>query len=272
MLRHTAGAPDVLIRGWSAVDAQPARPEFHNSKAKLVQESLLMFGFRSSARGITVVLLAVFFASGVGAARAQSTRRSRRESNANRKARIERTVQETYSHRYEVAGGGGFMRFRSGEFQQKNSQVTFWMNGTYFLNPRLGIIGEIRGAYGNAKIGNLTENSLPFKPQISEYPFMGGATYRVYAKEKMAVSVFAEGGAALGKFAGDSKGLTEAQIGVWNSGTRPAFSVGASFDYNFYPDLAVRITPTYLGTNFGGTLQNSLGVNAGIVYRFGHIR
>jgi len=31
----------------------------------------------------------------------------------------------------------------------------------------------------------------------------------------------------------------------------------------------VRFTPTYVGTTFGGKVQNNLGFNAGVVYRFG---
>ena len=146
-----------------------------------------MFGFRLNVKCVSGVLLAILVASGASAVEAQSTRRTRRESNANRKARIARTIEATYSHRYEVAGGGGYLRFRSGEYLQKNNEVTFFMTGTYFLNPKLGIIADVRGMYGNAKIGNSTPNFLPFKPQISEYPFMGGVAYRLYAKEKVAV-------------------------------------------------------------------------------------
>jgi hypothetical protein len=242
-----------------------------------------MFGFKLSVKWAAGVLLAAVAASGASAVEAQSTHRTRRESNANRKARIARTVEATYSHRYEVAGGGGYMRFRSGEYLRKNDEVTFWMTGTYFLNRKLGIVGDVRGAYGNAKVGNTTPNFLPFNPQISEYPFLGGVAYRVYAQEKTAITITAEGGAALGKFDGGSKGLPSSAIGVWQSATRPAFSVGANFDYNFYPNLAMRVTPTYLGTFYHldpldpsplphGTMQNSLGVNIGLVYRFGHIK
>src|SRR5580700_353941 len=144
-----------------------------------------MFGFRLSVKQVAGVLLAASMASGAVAVQGQTTRRTRRESSANRKARIERTIAETYGHRYEVAGGGGFLRFKPGSTLQKNSEVTFFMSGTYFLKPKLGIIGEIRGLYGNAKIGDPTTPDLPFlnfKPQISEYPFMGGVAYRVYAK------------------------------------------------------------------------------------------
>jgi hypothetical protein len=248
-----------------------------------------MFGFRLSVKCAAGVLLAAFIASGAVAVQAQTTHRTRRESSANRKARIARTIAETYGHRYEVAGGGGYLRFQSGA-PQRNNEVTFFMTGTYFLNPKLGIVGEVRGQYGNARIGNTACTVvgcqpvfLGFNPQISEYPFLGGVAYRFYAKEKFAASVTAEGGAALGKFDGGAKGLPSAVLGVWQSATKPAFSLGANFDYNFYPNLAFRVSPTYLGTfyrrdpadvNHGpdGTIQNNWGVNIGIVYRFGKIK
>jgi hypothetical protein len=244
-----------------------------------------MFGFRSSVKRVAGVLLAGLMASGAVAVQAQVTHRTRRESSANRKARIARTIAETYSHRYEVAGGGGYMRFKPGSSLQKNNEVTFWMSGTYFLNPKLGIIGEVRGAYGNAKIGNNIggDVTLPFNPQISEYPFLGGVAYRVYAKEKIAVTVTGEGGAVLGKFDGDAKGFQSKDIGVWQDATKPAFALGANFDYNLYPNIAFRVSPTYVATFFRldpldtthgpqSTIQNNFGVNVGIVYRFGKIK
>jgi hypothetical protein len=240
-----------------------------------------MFGFRLSVKCAAAVLLAGFMASGVSAVEAQSTHRTRRESNANRKARIARTMEDTYTHRWEVGGGGGYLRFRSGEYLQKNNEVTFWSTGTYFLNPKLGIVGDVRGAYGNAKVGNTIFNIS--NPQISQYTFMGGPSYRFYTREKTAISAFAVGGAALGKFDSGAKGLSSADIHVWESGYRPVFSVGANFDYNLYPNFAIRVTPTYLGTFFRlseddtsagshGTIQNNLGVNVGLIYRFGRIK
>ena len=223
------------------------------------------------AKKIKLIAAGILLAALAGMAapvQAQTTRR--RESSANRRARIQRTIEDTYSHRWEVAGGGGYLRWRSGPYLQKNNEVTFFTTGTYFLNPRLGIIGDVRGAYGNAKIGNTIYN-LP-NPQISEYTFLGGPTYRVYAKQKEAISVYAEGGLALGKFGGGSKGIPDVNLGLWpSSNARAAFSVGANVDYNFFPNLAARVSPTYLGTTFGGTLQNNFGVNVGVVYRFGRI-
>jgi hypothetical protein len=217
---------------------------------------------------IAAGLMIVAMAAVTGPAQAQTPRR--RETSATRKARVEREIEDTYSHRWEIGGGGGYLRWRSGENLQKNDEVTFWMNGTYFLNQKLGITGDVRGAYGNAKIGNTVFN-LP-NPQISEYAFLAGPTYRVYAKQKATVSVYAQGGTALGKFGGGSKGIPDVDLGLWPSAdARAAFSVGANLDYNLYPNLALRISPDYLGTTFGGTIQNSVGVNVGIVYRFGRI-
>ncbi len=242
-----------------------------------------MFGFRMSVRYVTGMLLATVVASGVSA-EAQTTRRTRRESNANRQARIAREIEATYNHRFEVAGGGGYLRFQSGETLQKNNDVTFFMTTTYFLNEKLGIIGDIRGLYGNAKIQNQFGSGtfLGYNPKISAYPFMGGVAYRLYAKEKLALSVTGEGGVALGKFDGDSKGFPSSELGVWQSQTKPAFSVGTNLDYNFYPNLAFRVEPTYVGTFFrsspndfrtpgAGSIQNNWGINFGVVYRFGKI-
>jgi hypothetical protein len=205
---------------------------------------------------------------------AQSTRRPRRESTANRKARIQRTIDETYGHRWETGGGGGYLRFRTGQYQQQTNEITFWASTLYALNPKLGVIGEVRGAYGNAKVGNIlpSGNVLPYNPQVSEYSFMAGPSYRFVRKEKFSVSGFAEGGGGIGKFAGDAKGLSAQDIGVWTGNYGASFSVGANLDYNLYPNLAFRVTPNYLGTTYGGTLQNSKGLNLGLVYRFGQIK
>jgi hypothetical protein len=85
--------------------------------------------------------------------------------------------------------------------------------------------------------------------------------------------VQALGGTAWGIFSGGAKGLTGTQLGLWQDGFRPAFSVGVSADYNFFPNLAFRVTPTYVATMFtspyGGNVQSNLGVNAGVIYRFG---
>lgn len=224
-----------------------------------------------------VVLLLTFLPS---AAQAQARRpaRSRRETNANRKARIDREIAETYTHRWEISAGGGYLRFRSGEFLQKNNEVTFYGSTSYFLNPKLGILADAHGAYGNAKIGN-NDFNLP-NPQISQYTFTAGPEYRFYAKQKSAATAFVTGGIGYGKFDSGSKTIPPQLLGIWSTPWRAAFTAGVNFDYNFYPNLAFRITPTYIGTTFDGstyngvqtvhgTIQNNFGVNVGIVYRLG---
>ena len=112
------------------------------------------------------VVAAVFFTA---SAAAQSTvPGGRHETNASREARIQRTITDTYTHRWEVFGGGGFMRFRSGEYTQKNNEVTWNTQADYFLNQKLSIVADARGMFGNGKpLRNqyITENP---NPQINE--------------------------------------------------------------------------------------------------------
>jgi hypothetical protein len=260
-----------------AADGQLRRANLaSNELKKWRRPQELSLIFRSPSRFVrriqllpAVLLVAALLAS---SALAQNTRSTGHETNANRKARIARQIAETYTHRWEVAGGGGYLRFRSGQFTQKNSEIAFWLNTTYYFNQKLGLTGELRGAYGNAKPlqGQNNYLNLVGHPQISEYPFLAGPTYRVLLHQKIALSVFALGGTAIGKFDGDSKGVPAATLGFWPStSARPAFSLGGSLDLNLYPNLAFRITPSYTATTFGGSLQNNAGFEMGLVYRFG---
>ncbi len=191
----------------------------------------------------------------------------RRETNASRQARIARAIQDTYSHKYEVYGGGGFLRFRSGEQLKKNNEVSWAASGNYYFNPKWAVIGSAQGSFGNAK--PITNNIYGvYNPQINEYMFMGGGSYRFYAKEKLALSAQGQAGLGWGIFSGGSKGIPSVDLGIWPDGFKPAFSAGVNLDYNFYPNLAFRVTPMWMGTTFGGDLQNNIGVNAGFVYRF----
>ena len=226
-----------------------------------------MSGMERKMKCVAAAAVAFALFAGVGQSGAQTGRRTKRESSANRKARIERLTEETYTKRWEVFGGGGYLRFRSGQYLQKNNEVTWATSATYFLNKKLGITGDIRGAFGNAKVGNNIYGV--YNPLITEYTFMGGPTYRFYEKQKQAASVNVLGGYSLGNFDGGSKSIPAPLLGMWPTSNKPVFSVGVSYDYNFYPNLAFRVTPTYVGTTFGSTLQNNLGINAGLVFRFG---
>ena len=231
----------------------------------------------SDVRKSAVRLLSLGAAAGLLAgalcASSQTTYHPRRETNSSRQARIARTIQDTYSHRWEVFGGGGYLRFRSGEYTQKNNEISWATSANYYLDSKLAIVGDARGSFGYGHATRFNGFSQIPNPQINEYTFMGGASYRFYATQKVAISAQALGGVGWGIFSGGSKGISSVELGLWQDGTRPAFSFGVSGDYNFYPNLAFRVTPTYVGTTFtgpsGGGVQNNLGLNAGIIYRFG---
>jgi hypothetical protein len=110
-------------------------------------------------------------------------------------------------------------------------------------------------------------------PQINQYAFTGGASYRFYSTLHYALSAQALGGVGIENSSGASKGLTYVQTGFWQDGARPAFILNLAADINVFPNLAFRVLPTYVGTTFtspsGGSLQNNLGINFGVVYRFG---
>ena len=228
-----------------------------------------MSRFTSRAALLTLLSLTTLLAASAAPLSAQIIRRSRRDTNSNRRARIQRQIEETYSHRWEAAGGGGYLRFRSGDTLRKNNEVTFFGTATRFFDRKLGATVDAHGAYGNAQIGNNIFD-LP-NPQISEYTFTAGPTYRFYAAQRTAASAFVTGGAVYGKFDQGSKTIPPTLLGIWPAGWEAAFTAGVNLDVNFYPNLAARFTPTYIGTTFGGGVQNNLGFNIGLVYRFGHL-
>ncbi|HLI75452.1 MAG TPA: hypothetical protein VKV02_00805 [Acidobacteriaceae bacterium] len=222
------------------------------------------------AGGLT---LGVLLTSGVTAQgqRSGKQKRPRRETNASRQARIQRTIEATYAHPWEVFGGGGYLRWRSGAATQKNNEVSWAAGANYFLSHKLAIVGDAQGSFGHAKPLKFNPDAAPIaNPQINEYFFTGGANYRFYEKEKVALSVQGTGGIAWGIFSsGSPQSYYGPAIGLWQDGIRPAFTVSVNADYNVYPNLAVRFSPTYVGSTFGGQVQNNLGFNAGVLYRFG---
>ena len=223
---------------------------------------------------LSATLATVAAAALIAASAAAQTPTTRHETNASREARIRRTITDTYTHRWEVFGGGGYIRFRSGEFTQKNNEVTWNTQANYFLTPKFSIVGDARGLFGNGKpLRDTGFNTQAINPQINEYTFAGGVGYRFYAVERFALGVQGLGGVGLGDFSGGSKGLTFVQTGFWQDSAKPAFLFNFVADVNLFPNLAFRFAPTYVGTTFtspsGGSIQNSVGFNAGIVYRFG---
>jgi hypothetical protein len=187
---------------------------------------------------------------------------------ARREQRIQHTIEDTYSHKYEIYGGGGYTRFRPGSNLQHMNESA-WNGGfTDYILPRLGITGDLRGYYGTAFTGINPYNI--FKPSITQYTFMAGPQYRITRGEKWAISGQVLVGAAKGIFNANSAQLPGTFVGLWPSGVDFSVSAGVPIDYNLGPGLAVRLTPNYWLTTFGSTTQlKNLGFTLGLVVRFG---
>jgi len=199
--------------------------------------------------------------------RARVLREAQDRINARRQARIQQTIRETYGNKYEAAFGGGYLRFKPGEMKQKINEADWNIGFTDYIRPRLGLTADVRGYYGAAYIGNNPYGI--FQPSISQYSFLFGPQYRLYMKPKWAVSVQALAGIGHGNFDTGTGGLPASYIGLYSNGAAFSFNLSAPLDYNLSPGLAIRVTPLYLFTNYGGSVQNNLGFNAGVVYRWG---
>ena len=199
--------------------------------------------------------------------RARVLRDAQARINARREARIQQTIRETYNSKFELYFGGGYLRFKPGDDKQKINEADWNVGVTDYIRPRLGLTADFRGYYGEAYVGNNVYSV--FQPSVSQYSILFGPQYRLYEKPKWAASVQALAGIGHGNFDTGTGGLPGSLIGLYDNGTVFSFSLGAPFDYNLSPGLALRVTPLYLFTNYGSSVQNNLGFNAGVVYRWG---
>ncbi|AXC11133.1 hypothetical protein ACPOL_1791 [Acidisarcina polymorpha] len=199
--------------------------------------------------------------------RARIIRDAQARINARRQARIQQIIRETYGAKFEGYFGGGYLRFHPGDTKQHINEADWNIGITDYLRPRLGVTADFRGYYGTAYIGN--NPYAVFEPGISQYSILFGPQYRVYERPKWAATIQALAGFGHGNFDTGTGGLPASLIGLYNDGTVFSFSVGAPLDYNLSPSLALRLTPLYLFTNYGSSVQNNLGFNAGVVYRWG---
>jgi hypothetical protein len=187
---------------------------------------------------------------------------------ARREQRKQRVVQDTYSHKFEVYGGGGYTRFRPGSSLQHINEAAWNAGVTDYQWGRLGITADLRGYYGTAFIPPNPFNI--FKPSLSEYSFMAGPQYRVVRREHWAISGQVLVGGSKGNFNANGAELPGTLVGLWSNGTNFSAAAALPIDYNLAPGLAFRIQPGYWLTSFSNTLQvKNLGFNTGLVFRFG---
>jgi hypothetical protein len=203
--------------------------------------------------------------------RAEVLRQAQERVNARRKVRIRQIIADTYSHKYELDSGAGYLRFRPGDSLQHNSEVNWQVDLTDYLRGDLGVTVEGRGYYGTAYTGTHVASGLnqAYNPSISQYAIMAGPRYRFYKGLHWGWTGQVEAGVGHGNFGTGTNGLPPQLVGLYTNSTVLNVTAGASVDYNLGPGLAFRLTPNYLITNYGSTFQYNAGWNLGVVYRFG---
>lgn len=192
-----------------------------------------------------------------------------------------------YENKYEVYGGLGFSHFKSGPSLAAGANLGgFDVQGTWWLTGRLGATANLRGYYGTQGVDpNPYGVSGPF---VFEHLFLGGATYRLIAREHAALSAHGMVGGGYGVFShalGTAPvtgiALQPRDVGMYNDGLGLATTVGGSLDLNRSPRLALHISPDWIMTRYGGygtpsgipsqsitRSQNEFGISVGILYRF----
>ena len=195
---------------------------------------------------------------------------------ARREARRVAAINDVYSHLYEVYVGAGYLRFHPGDGVppgkglQRLNEYSWDVGVTRYYSKQLGVTVDGRGIYGSAYTPlTRASNGAITKPAISEYTAMIGPTYRFMMKPKYSVSGRVMAGGAFGKFSGDLGSFTTSEFGLYPNGSSVAFSASVPVEYNVSPGLGIRVAPEYLLTNFGSTIQNSLGFTGGVVVRWG---
>jgi hypothetical protein len=203
--------------------------------------------------------------------RSEVLREAQERVNARRKVRIKQIIADTYSHKYELDFGGGYLRFRPGSALQHNSESSWNLDLTDYLRGDLGVTIEGRGYYGTAYTGTHVGNGIAqaYEPSISQYSVMAGPRYRFFKGQHWGWTGQVEAGVGHGNFGTGTNGLPPQYVGLYQDATVLNVTAGASVDYNLGPGLAFRLTPNYLITNYGSTFQYNAGWTLGMVYRFG---
>lgn len=176
-------------------------------------------------------------------------------------------IHDTYDHLYESYLNLGYLRFKPGPDLQRLTYYAWDTGLTRYYNERLGVNFDARGYYGMAYVGLNYTNDTRYR--VSQYDLMIGPTYRFYLQPKYSISGRVMGGWALGDFSGDTNGFPPTSLGLYPDGNTFSASAAIIGDYNFTPNMSLRLAPEYFFTGFGSSNQSSRGFTIGIAYRFG---
>ena len=199
--------------------------------------------------------------------RARILRQAQARVQARRRMRQQQIINDTYTHKYEVYTGGGYLRFRPGPSLQHMNESAWNVGVTEWIRPKLGVTADFRGYYGDANTLNFEYRV--YRPSISQYTFMAGPQYRFYQSQRWGWNAQVLAGVGHANFGTGTGGFPATDVGLYPDGNVFNVSVGAAVDYNLSPGLAVRLMPNYLLTDYGSTLQHNLGFTSSIVYRWG---
>ena len=179
-------------------------------------------------------------------------------------------MNDVYSHRYELFGNIGYLRFQPGPSLQRLTFYGWDAGATRYFNQRLGVTLDGRGYYGIAYVGlNPYSQGAFTRPKVSEYDAMAGPTYRFYMQPRYSISGRVMAGYAYGNFSGDTNGVAPTLLGIYPDSSTFAANASIIGELNFSPSIGFRLAPEYFATGFGSNFQNSVGFTGGIVYRFG---
>lgn len=176
-----------------------------------------------------------------------------------------------YDNRWEVYGGFAYAHFKAGPNLVQGANLGgFDAQATRWFTPRWGATGNVRGYYGTSGVvPNIYNIEGPF---VSEHLFVAGPQLRGPHNAHGAFNLHLLAGGARGSF---QRGLNDngvslppGQFGFFNDSTVFASVAGGTIDLNRSPRLALRISPDYLLTRFGGQTQSNFAISVGLLYRF----
>lgn len=179
-----------------------------------------------------------------------------------------------YDNKYDVYGGFASYHANAGPQLLGGANLGgFDLQGTRWFSTRLGITANARGYYGTIGV---SPNPYGIKgPFIMEHMGLGGVSYRAKMGKPATLVFHALAGVdygdfthALGNLPPPASGpVPPAAVGLFNNQASFAMALGGSLDLNRSPQLAFRISPDYVFTNFGGIQQNEFAISVGIIYR-----
>ncbi len=199
--------------------------------------------------------------------RAQVLRQAQERVKARRKLRDQQTIQDTYTHKFEGYFGGNYLRFRPGDNLQHINEAGWHVGITDYAFGKIGITADGRGYYGTAYTGR--NQFGVYQPSISQYTFMAGPSVRFFEGLHWGWTAQVLAGVGHGNFGTGTGGLPPELVSLYKDGNAFNLSAAASVDYNLSPTMAIRLTPGYLMTRYGGSTQNNLGFTIGAVWRWG---